>query len=194
MSIVTDDGLERFATVRLTSDLRGLTVNERAMIPILIHAAERMDEIYWLEMCGPRERELISISDPRMRRRVEINVGPWDRMDADRPFVPWGRRAPEGRPGLPHRHDDRRIQRRDGSGQRRAAEEPRIRSSSAMPEVTWKRSPITWRSSTRCERPRRCYETRLPCPMTTASSGTSSSVRPLSRPTNTGRATMRGWT
>ena len=76
MSIVDDDGLEHFATVRLTSDLSGLTVRERAMIPILIDAAERMDEIYWLEMFGPRKRELNSISDPRMRRRVEINSGP----------------------------------------------------------------------------------------------------------------------
>ena len=70
MSVVDDGGLERFATVRLTSDLRGLTVRERAMIPILIDAAKRMDNIYWLEMFGPRESELDAISDPDMRRRV----------------------------------------------------------------------------------------------------------------------------
>ena len=96
MDIVNDDGLERFATVRLTSDLRGLTVKERAMIPILIDAAKRMDKIYWLEMFGPRESELDSISDPLMRRRVEINFGPWDRMDADRPFIPGVGERPKG--------------------------------------------------------------------------------------------------
>ena len=96
MSIVDDDGLERFATVRLASDLRGLSDNEREMIPILIGAAECMDDIYWLEMFGSREIELDSISDPRIRRRVEINFGPWDRMDADRPFVPGVGERPKG--------------------------------------------------------------------------------------------------
>ncbi len=96
MSIVDGDGLEHFATIRLTSDLSGLTVKDRAMIPILIEAAQRMDEIYWLEMYGPRERVLDAISDPRLRRRVEINFGPWDRMDADRPFVPGVGERPKG--------------------------------------------------------------------------------------------------
>lgn len=96
MSIIDDDGLERFATVRLTSDLSGLSVNERAMIPILIDAAERMDEIYWLEMFGPRESSLGSISDSRIRRRVEINFGPWDRMDADAPLIPGVGERPKG--------------------------------------------------------------------------------------------------
>ena len=36
MSILDEQALERYATVRLTADLSGLTVNERAMIPILI--------------------------------------------------------------------------------------------------------------------------------------------------------------
>ena len=193
MSIVNDDGLERFATVRLTSDLRGLTVNERAMIPILIDAAERMDEIYWLEMCGPRESELNLISDPRMRRRVEINFGPWDRMDADRPFVPGVGERPKGARFYPI---DMTIDEFNAATDQVSGEPLRSLYTLVQRDagVSWKRSPITWRSSTRCAPPRRCYEMRRPWRMTTASGGTSSSVRPLSRPTITGRATMRGWT
>ena len=97
MSIANEDQASmRYATVRLTSDLGGLTVKERAMIPILIDAAERMNEIYWLEMFGPRESMLASISDPLLRRRAEINFGPWDRMDADAPFVPRVGPRPKG--------------------------------------------------------------------------------------------------
>src|SRR6516225_621781 len=87
MDTVHEQGLERFATVRLTSDLSALTPRERAMIPLLVEAAEHMDAIYWLEMVGPREAVLDPIDDPSMRRRVEINYCPWDRVDADRPFV-----------------------------------------------------------------------------------------------------------
>ena len=96
MEIVRDEAPGRYATVRLTSDLRGLTGNERAMIPILIDAAERMNDIYWLEMVGPPELLLDSISDPSLRRRVEINFGPWDRMEADAPFVPGAGPRPKG--------------------------------------------------------------------------------------------------
>ena len=96
MSILDQQALERYATVRLTADLSELTVNERAMIPILIRAAEHMNTIYWLEVVGPRHRTLDAISDPSLRRRVEINFGPWDRMDADAPFVPGAGERPKG--------------------------------------------------------------------------------------------------
>ncbi len=96
MSIIDEQALQRYATVRLTADLSGLTANERAMIPILIRAAEHMNTIYWHEMVGPPQRTLDAISDPSMRRRVEINFGPWDRMDADAPFVPGAGERPKG--------------------------------------------------------------------------------------------------
>ena len=96
MDTVQDQGLERFATVRLTSDLGALTPRERAMIPLLVEAAEHMDAIYWLEMVGPRDAVLDPIEDPSMRRRVEINYCPWDRVDADRPFVPGAGERPKG--------------------------------------------------------------------------------------------------
>jgi len=92
----SDAALARYATVRLTSDLSGLTENERAMIPILVHAAERMNDIYWLEMFGPRDSLLGSISDPSLRRQVEINYGPWDRLAGDAPFVPGVGPRPKG--------------------------------------------------------------------------------------------------
>lgn len=96
MTTVGDEAFGRYATVRLTSDLGGLTTNELAMIPILIQAAECMNDIYWLEMVGPREAVLDSMSDPLLRRRVEINFGPWDRMEADAAFVPGVGPRPKG--------------------------------------------------------------------------------------------------
>jgi hypothetical protein len=79
--------LAQYTTVRLTSDLRGLSENERRMIPALLDAARWMDSIYWREAYGNRDSLLHSISDASVRRYAEINYGPWDRLDNNAPFV-----------------------------------------------------------------------------------------------------------
>jgi peptidase M49-like protein len=82
-------GLAKYTTVRLAVDSSALTPNERRMIPILIDAAEAMDEIFWQQAYGNRDSLLNAVrGDPQMRRFVEINYGPWDRLANDRPFVP----------------------------------------------------------------------------------------------------------
>lgn len=81
------DKLTRYATVRLTTDVSSLTPNERKMLPLLIDAAQHMDQIFWLEAWGEKEPFLASISDPDARRYAEINYGPWDRLDNDQPFI-----------------------------------------------------------------------------------------------------------
>jgi hypothetical protein len=82
-------GLAKYTTVRLTVDSSALTPNERRMIPLLIDAADAMDEIYWHQAHGNRDSLLSAVGGDRaMRRFVEINYGPWDRLANDRPFVP----------------------------------------------------------------------------------------------------------
>jgi hypothetical protein len=82
-------GLAKYTTVRLTVDSSALTPNERRMIPLLIDAADAMDEIYWHQAHGNRDSLLNAVRhDAAMRRFVEINYGPWDRLANDRPFVP----------------------------------------------------------------------------------------------------------
>jgi hypothetical protein len=81
-------GLAKYTTVRLTVDSSSLTANERRMIPLLIDAAEAMDEIYWNQAFGSRDSLLRALrDDPAARRFAEINYGPWDRLANDRPFV-----------------------------------------------------------------------------------------------------------
>ncbi|MFC1639145.1 Zn-dependent hydrolase [Gemmatimonadota bacterium] len=79
--------VDQYATVRLTSDLSALSERERQMIPILIEAAKQMDPIFWEQTYGNRDSLLASIEDPVLRRYVEINFGPWDRLAGDAPFV-----------------------------------------------------------------------------------------------------------
>lgn len=76
-----------YAEVTLTSDLSHLAEGDREAIRFLLQAAEVMDDLYWKQTVGDRDALLASIEDPAVRRFVEINYGPWDVLDDNRPFV-----------------------------------------------------------------------------------------------------------
>jgi hypothetical protein len=81
------DRLAKYTPVRLTADLSTLSVREQQMIPLLIDAARSMDRVFWLEAYGPPNSLLNALHDPDARRFVEINYGPWDRLDGNTPFI-----------------------------------------------------------------------------------------------------------
>jgi hypothetical protein len=80
--------LARYATVTLTTDTAALTPNERKMIPLLIDAAREMDPIFWREAYGDRDSLMRQIASADARRFVDVNDGPWDRLENDAPFIP----------------------------------------------------------------------------------------------------------
>lgn len=77
----------KYVEVELAADLAGLADWERRMLPHLFEAADAMDRIFWQQAYGERQRLLDSLADPSLRRFAEINYGPWDRLDGNRPFV-----------------------------------------------------------------------------------------------------------
>ena len=81
------DRLESYATVELSADLGYLQPDQREILRLLIQAADIMNGLFWQQAWGDREELLGSIDDPVVRRFAEINYGPWDRLDEDRPFV-----------------------------------------------------------------------------------------------------------
>ena len=91
-TIDTADGggeslLGKYTTVRLSADLSDLSERQRAMIPLLIDAAKEMDAMFWIEAYGDPDSILAAVDDPSLRRFVEINYGPWDRIDGNSPFI-----------------------------------------------------------------------------------------------------------
>ncbi len=88
--------LAKYTTVRLTADLSGLSEKERQMIPLLIDAAREQDAIYWHQAYGDRDSLLARVTDEGTRRFVEINYGPWDRLENDQPFLPGVGAKPAG--------------------------------------------------------------------------------------------------
>ena len=79
--------VDEYATFRLTADLSMLSENQKKMIPIMIEAAKIMDGIFWKEAYGDKEALMQSIEDEATRRFAEINYGPWDRLNNDKPFI-----------------------------------------------------------------------------------------------------------
>ena len=79
--------LSDYATVKLTADLSAFDAKQKQMIALLVQAADSMNALYWKQSWGDKEALLAKISDPSVREFAEINYGPWDRLDNDKPFV-----------------------------------------------------------------------------------------------------------
>jgi len=76
-----------YEKVRLSTDLNLLTANERQVLPLLIEAAQIMDELFWKQAYPQRDSLLATIKDEKTKDFVKINYGPWDRLNGDKPFV-----------------------------------------------------------------------------------------------------------
>ena len=88
--------LQMYTPVKLTADLSGLSENERQMIPLLIEAADIMDEMFWYEAYGKSDSLLNALTDEDARQFVKINYGPWDRLNDNTPFIPGVGMKPAG--------------------------------------------------------------------------------------------------
>lgn len=79
--------LDQYITVRLEADLSQLSDADREVVRHLLDAMDPMDAVYWDQAYGDREELMAGIEDESVRRLVEINYGPWDRLDGDAPFI-----------------------------------------------------------------------------------------------------------
>lgn len=92
-----------YAEFTLTSDLSYLSDNQREMIGILIEASQIMDELFWRQAYGDDYQQwLASIGVDAVRRFAELNYGPWDRLDDDKPFIDGVGDKPLGANFYPH--------------------------------------------------------------------------------------------
>ncbi|MCO1336565.1 Zn-dependent hydrolase [Microbulbifer sp. OS29] len=76
-----------YVPVELTANLSSLTDNQRKMIGLLIDASQIMDRLFWMQSYGPAEELLPDIEDNRARKFADINYGPWDRLNDNKPFI-----------------------------------------------------------------------------------------------------------
>lgn len=80
---------EQFALVTLTTDLTVLSPRERQMIPLLIEASVLIDRLFWQQALAiDKQAFLDSLTDPAAKTFAEINYGPWERLNDNKPFLP----------------------------------------------------------------------------------------------------------
>ena len=78
--------LDAYKKVKLTTDASKFDPLEREGLKQLIRAAELMDEIFKMQAyAGSRITD--TITNPNLKKYIDINYGPWDRLDENRSFV-----------------------------------------------------------------------------------------------------------
>ncbi|MEX0915826.1 MAG: hypothetical protein WDZ60_08030, partial [Wenzhouxiangellaceae bacterium] len=85
--LIDRDRLAIYHPVELKPDLSGLSDDQREMLRLMIDAAEIMDDLFWRQAYGDPAPLLASLDDPEVKAFVELNYGPWDRLDGNRPFL-----------------------------------------------------------------------------------------------------------
>lgn len=78
--------VEEFALVDLTTDLSLIGENEKQLIPIFIEISKIMDDLFWKQTFGDKTI-LDTIQDSWIKDFVNINYGPWERLNDNHAFV-----------------------------------------------------------------------------------------------------------
>ena len=78
---------EMYTRVRLDPSLDHLSDQQRQMVAVLVEAADRMNELFWYEAYGHRDSLMATLSDRGTEAFVNINYGPWNRLNDNQPFI-----------------------------------------------------------------------------------------------------------
>jgi hypothetical protein len=81
------DRLKIYESVKLTTNLNQLTSADRKILPLLIEAAQIMDDLYWKQTYPQRDSLMSAVKDERAKEFIRINYGPWDRLNNNKPFI-----------------------------------------------------------------------------------------------------------
>ncbi|MBT3424398.1 MAG: Zn-dependent hydrolase [Bacteroidetes bacterium] len=82
-----ENRLAKYVEVQLTTDMNMLTDKEKQMLPILFEVAKIIEEMYWVEAYGDKNELMSKIKDKGTKKFIEINYGPWDRLDGNNSFI-----------------------------------------------------------------------------------------------------------
>ena len=79
---------DQYAEFALTTDISKLTENEKKMIPLFIEVAHIMEDIFWQNAYGDKSELMQQFAqDSAALKYISINYGPWDRLNANQPFI-----------------------------------------------------------------------------------------------------------
>ena len=99
--LIDRERLSIYHPVELKPDLSGLSGDQREMLRLMIDAAEIMDDLFWRQSYGDPAPLLESLDDEQVRAFVELNYGPWDRLNGNQPFWPATCKSRPARSSIP---------------------------------------------------------------------------------------------
>lgn len=76
-----------FVPFTLTTDFNVLTDKEKQILPLLLNASKIIDELYWMQAFGNKDSLFSKEWDESARKLIEINYGPWERLNDNKPFI-----------------------------------------------------------------------------------------------------------
>lgn len=88
--------VDQFAEVTLTADLSHLSDNQLQMLPLLFETADIMNGLFWQQAYGDSSELLDTIEDIYLKKYIEINFGPWERLNGNKPFISTAGPKPKG--------------------------------------------------------------------------------------------------
>lgn len=88
--------LNSFSKVSLKTDLSHLNGEQKKMLSLLFDAAEIMDGIFWKEAYGDKSQLMETTDNDTLKSLLEINYGPWERLNNNQPFLGRYEEKPKG--------------------------------------------------------------------------------------------------
>jgi hypothetical protein len=80
--------VNQFADFTLASNIDDLSNNDKELLKIMFEISEIMDDMYWEQAFGCKEEALkLAKGDSLSQRFIEINYGPWERLNDNKPFI-----------------------------------------------------------------------------------------------------------
>ncbi len=87
---------EEFVPFTLTTNFQVLTEKEKQMLPLLLEASKIADSLFWLQAFGDKNVLFSATLDEYTKKLLNINYGPWERLNNNKPFIPEFGEKPAG--------------------------------------------------------------------------------------------------
>ncbi len=85
-----------FVPFALTTNFSVLTEKEKQILPLLLEASKLIDELFWQQAYGNKDSLLAGNWDEYTKKFIQINYGPWERLNDNKPFLPGFGEKPAG--------------------------------------------------------------------------------------------------
>ena len=76
-----------FVPFALTTNFSVLTEKEKQILPLLLEASKLIDDLFWQQAFGNKDSLLAGNWDEYTKKFLQINYGPWERLNDNKPFI-----------------------------------------------------------------------------------------------------------